>query len=59
VWPVCCARYDISDPGNLGVADLTYWVVEGNVGPVSTFTTNGGSGIRARRIGAAPTCDSL
>lgn len=45
---------DVNDPGNLGIGDITYWVVIGNKGPVDTFTMNGGSGIRARRIGAAP-----
>ena len=36
--------------------DVTYWVVEGNVGPVATFTMNGGANVQARRIGAAPAC---
>ncbi|MFU8894096.1 MAG: hypothetical protein ACNA8L_10745 [Luteolibacter sp.] len=30
------------------------WVVIGGVGAVDTFTKNGGTGIRARRIGSAP-----
>ena len=46
--------YDINDPKNLGVADINYWVVEGNVGPSEKFTINGGASIRARRIGQAP-----
>jgi hypothetical protein len=45
---------DINDPKNLGVADINYWVVIGGVGAVNTFTKNGGSGIRTRRIGSAP-----
>lgn len=45
---------DINDPKNLGVADINYWVVEGNVGAVEKFTRNGGALIRARRIGSAP-----
>ena len=45
---------DINDPGNLGVADIKYWVVEGNVGAVEKFTRNGGASIQARRIGSAP-----
>ena len=45
---------DINDPKNLGVADINYWVVEGNVGAVEKFTRNGGASIRARRIGSAP-----
>jgi hypothetical protein len=45
---------DINDPKNLGVADINYWVVEGNVGSVEKFTRNGGASIRARRIGSAP-----
>jgi hypothetical protein len=52
-------QYDSSDPDNHGVADLTYWVVEGNVGPVETFIKNGGNSIQARRIGSAPVCHNL
>jgi hypothetical protein len=43
--------HDLNDPGNLGVADVNYWVVEGNVGVSQVFTRNGGASIRARRIG--------
>ena len=46
--------YDINDPDNLGIADINYWVVEGNVGAVEKFTRNGGASIRARRIGSVP-----
>lgn len=46
--------YNILDPKNLGIADINYWVVEGNVGAVEKFTRNGGASIRARRIGSAP-----
>jgi len=46
-------EYNIDDPGNLGSADLNYWVVEGNVGAVETFSRNGGASIQARRIGSA------
>ena len=49
-------HYDISDPGNQGAADVTYWVVEGNVGPISNFSKEGGASVRARRIGSAPAC---
>ncbi len=45
-------RFNINDPENLGIGDINYWVVEGNVGAVEKFTRNGGKGIRARRIGA-------
>ena len=45
---------DINDPQNLGIADINYWVVEGNVGAVEKFARNGGASIRARRIGSAP-----
>ena len=45
---------DIHDPQNLGVADLNYWCVKGNVGAVEEFTKNGGANIRTRRIGSAP-----
>lgn len=48
---------DINDPKNLGIADINYWVVEGNVGAVERFTRNGGASIRARRIGSAPTAN--
>ena len=44
---------DINDPKNLGIADINYWVVEGNVGAVDKFIKNGGSSIRTRRIGSA------
>ena len=45
---------DINDPKNLGIGDINYWVVEGNVGAVEKFTRNGGEHIRARRIGSPP-----
>jgi hypothetical protein len=45
---------NINDPKNLGSGDINYWVVEGAVGAVEKFTKNGGSGIRARRIGSVP-----
>ena len=45
---------DLNDPKNLGIADINYWVVEGNVGAVEKFTRNGGAAIQARRIGSAP-----
>jgi thioredoxin reductase len=45
---------DVTDPNNLGTGDITYWVVIGGVGAVDTFTKNGGTGIRARRIGSSP-----
>lgn len=47
-------EFAIHDPMNLGSGDITYWVVEGNVGAVETFTRTGGERIRARRIGAHP-----
>jgi hypothetical protein len=46
--------FNLNDPNNLGTADINYWVVEGNVGAIETFTRNGGATIRARRIGSAP-----
>ena len=45
---------DVNDPGNLGVADINYWVVIGNVGARDVFTKNGGASVQARRIGAPP-----
>lgn len=44
---------DLNDPKNLGVADINYWVVEGNVGAVESFVRKGGESVRARRIGSA------
>jgi hypothetical protein len=46
--------FNLYDPKNLGVADINYWVVEGNVGAVETFTREGGASIRTRRIGSQP-----
>lgn len=46
--------HDVNDPENLATADITYWVVVGNVGAVSEFKVKGGGGIRTRRIGAEP-----
>ena len=43
---------EVNDPGNVGVADLSYWVVIGGVGARDVFTMNGGANIRARRIGS-------
>jgi hypothetical protein len=42
----------VNDPNNHGIADITYWVVEGNVGPVTNFTLVGGATVRTRRIGS-------
>ena len=47
---------DINDPKNLGYGDITYWVVEGNVGAVDTFIKSGGAKILDRRIGSAAKC---
>lgn len=44
--------FNIYDPKNLGTGDINYWVVEGNVGAVETFTRSGGAHILARRIGS-------
>ena len=49
---------DINDPNNQSLADITYWVVEGDVGSVETFVKIGGAHIQARRIGfSALACD--
>ena len=45
--------YDLNDANNHGIGDITYWVVVGNVGAVVGFDRNGGTTIRARRIGSA------
>jgi hypothetical protein len=47
--------YNVYDPKNLGIGDIRYWVVEGNVGAVEKFTKNGGENIRVRRIGSEST----
>ncbi|MHC4884325.1 MAG: hypothetical protein ACYTGH_04490, partial [Planctomycetota bacterium] len=49
---------DVNDPSNLGVGDITYWVVLGGVGAVDPFVKNGGANIRTRRIGSAPKEDN-
>ncbi|PAW64966.1 MAG: hypothetical protein B9S38_15815 [Verrucomicrobiia bacterium Tous-C4TDCM] len=45
---------DINDPKNLGIAAVNYWVVVGGIGAVDQFTKNGGTSIRARRVGSQP-----
>jgi hypothetical protein len=52
VWQA--TDFNVSDPKNLGIGDINYWVVEGNKGAVTTFIKNGGTSIRTRRIGSAP-----
>lgn len=47
--------FNLNDPDNLGTGDINYWVVQGNVGAVETFTRNGGKYIRAQRIGGENT----
>ena len=51
VWQATIA--DLHDPDNLGVGDINYWVVVGNVGATDSFARNGGGTIRARRIGSS------
>jgi hypothetical protein len=48
------AEDEVNDPGNLGIADINYWVVIGGVGARDVFIKKGGAQIRARRIGSAP-----
>lgn len=48
---------DVHDPDNLGVADISHWVVVGNVGARDDFSMKGGKHIRARRIGAGHAAD--
>ena len=52
-------EYNINDPDNLGIADINYWVVEGNIGATEIFARNGGVSIRARRIGSAAVTDKF
>lgn len=47
-------EFNLHDPQNLGTGEIRYWVVEGNVGAVPTFTRSGGTAILARRIGTNP-----
>lgn len=44
---------DINDPKNLGVADISYWVVLGGKGAVPDFIKQGGEQVIARRIGSS------
>jgi hypothetical protein len=44
---------NITDAGNNATADITWWTVKGNVGPVNTYVLNGGANIQARRVGSA------
>ena len=46
--------FNIYDQQNQGTGDINYWVVEGGVGAVETFTRQGGASIVARRIGTQP-----
>ncbi len=50
VWQTLVSN--INDPKNLAIADINYWVVEGNVGAIEKFTRIGGASIEARRIGS-------
>ncbi len=50
VWQA--TDFNLYDPKNLGTGEITYWVVEGNVGAVEKFTRDGGNAILTRRIGA-------
>ena len=45
---------DVHDPRNLGIGEITYWVVIGNVGARDEFVKDGGANIRTRRIGSGP-----
>ncbi|MEI6604801.1 MAG: hypothetical protein WCP35_05795 [Verrucomicrobiota bacterium] len=49
IWQA--TEYNINDPKNLGVGEIKYWIVEGNVGHTEKFTRNGGATIQARQIG--------
>jgi len=49
IWQV--TAYDINDPSNLGKCKkINYAVVKGDVGPDTTFTKNGGTGITCEEI---------
>ena len=49
---------DLNDPKDLGVADINYWVIVGNVGAVNQFIRTGGANICTRRIGSLPARDA-
>jgi hypothetical protein len=51
--------YDVNDPSNLALADITWWVVKENVGWDTTWTVNGASGIKTRRIGTNVTDSTI
>lgn len=50
VWQM--TDFNVYDPDNVGLGDINYWVVEGDVGAVEAFKKKGGQQIRTRRIGA-------
>ncbi len=47
---------DVHDPANQSYADIVYWVVEGAVGPVTTWSMVGAANVQARRLGSPPAC---
>jgi len=51
LWQVTWA--DVLDPSNLGVGEITWNVVHGNVGNDHIFTKVGGTGIQTKEIGTA------
>lgn len=44
-------QYELNDPNNLGIGEIKYANVKGNLGSVNTFRMNGGSGVIVKRIG--------
>jgi len=45
-------HYEVNDPDNLGIANITYANVKGNLGTVNTMRINGGKGIMIKKIGS-------
>lgn len=45
-------QYEVNDPSNLGVGNITYANVQGNVGKVSTCRINGAANILIQKVGS-------
>ena len=45
-------QFELNDPNNLGIGNITYANVKGGLGKVSTFRINGGAGVIVKKIGS-------
>jgi hypothetical protein len=43
--------YDVNDPSNYGIGNITWWQVLGGTGVINSYVVNGGTGIKTKRIG--------